>query len=106
MLALTLLGSGYAKLTRHQVVVDSLTGVGVPLGMFPFLAACEIAGAIGLLAGLWLPPLGVAAAAGVVLYFVGAVGTHLYRRDFRGMPNALVILVVAVAVLWLRLATL
>jgi hypothetical protein len=102
LLAVVLLSSARAKLTRDKRVVDSLTGAGVPLGMFPFLASCEIAGAAGLLVGLWYAPLGIAAAIGVVLYFVGAVGAHLRRRDFKGVPIALVILIVAIAALSLR----
>ncbi|MCX4676088.1 DoxX family protein [Streptomyces sp. NBC_01433] len=102
VLALMLLVSARAKLTRNQQLVDGLTGLGVPLKMFPFLAACEIAGAVGLVIGIWWAPLGIAAAIGVVLYFVGAVGTHLRRSDFKGAPNAAVMLLLAVAVLILR----
>ncbi|HEX2314515.1 MAG TPA: DoxX family protein [Thermomonospora sp.] len=104
LLAVVLSVSGYAKLTRMPRLVKELTALGVPLGLFPFLAACEIAGALGLLAGLRYGPLGIAAATGVVLYFVGAVITHLRRSDFRGLPNATVILVFALAALILRTA--
>jgi hypothetical protein len=102
LLALVLLASAYAKLTKNNAVVQGLTGIGVPLGMFPFLASCEIAGAAGLLIGLWWAPLGIAAAVGVVLYFIGAVGAHLRRRDFKGLPNALIMLITAAAALILR----
>ena len=106
LLALVVLASAYAKLTHNKGVVDGLTGIGVPLGMFPFLASCEIAGAAGLLVGLWYAPLGIAAAIGLVLYFIGAVGAHLRKRDFKGFPNALVVLIFAVAVLSLRVVSL
>ncbi|MEU0571652.1 DoxX family protein [Nonomuraea sp. NPDC005983] len=106
LLALLLLGSGYAKLTRNKRIVDGLTGIGVPLGLFPFLAACEIAGAAGLLIGVWYAPLGIVAGIGVVLYFVGAVGTHLRKSDLKGMPNALVMLILAAAALALGSAAL
>jgi hypothetical protein len=102
LLALALVASAYGKLSRNKQIVDGLTGIGVPLGMFPFLAACEIAGAFGLLIGLWYGPLGIAAATGVVVYFIGAVGAHLRRSDFKGLLNALVMLVLAVAALTLR----
>jgi hypothetical protein len=102
LLAVALLGSAAAKLTRNKQLVDGFTAIGVPLGMLPFLAACEIAGAIGLVVGIWYTPLGIAAAVGVVLYFIGAVGAHLRKSDFKGAPNAAVMLVVAVAVLILR----
>ena len=45
-------------------------------------------------------------AIGLVLYFSGAVGAHLRKRDFKGLHNALAILVVAAAVLSLRAASL
>jgi hypothetical protein len=102
-LGLMVLFSAYAKLTRNQQLVDGLTGLGVPLGMFPFLAACEIAGAAGLVIGIWWAPLGIAAAVGLVLYFVGAVGTHLRKSDFKGTTNAAVMLLASVAVLILRI---
>ncbi|WP_345155048.1 DoxX family protein, partial [Nonomuraea rubra] len=38
--------------------------------------------ALGLAAGLWLKPLAVAAAAGLTLLLIGAVGFHLRARDF------------------------
>jgi hypothetical protein len=40
----------------------------------------KTAGALGLLAGLWLQPIGIAAGIGLVLFFVGAVITHI-RAD-------------------------
>ncbi len=106
LLALVLLMSARAKLTKDETVTTSLTGLGVPLSWFPPLAAAEIAGALGLIAGLWLGPLGIAAAIGVVLYFIGAVATHLRARDFKGFTTPLVILIVAAVTLALRAATL
>jgi hypothetical protein len=102
LLSLVLLMSARAKLTHDPKVTEGITGLGVPLGMFPFLAAAEIAGAIGLIVGLWIAPLGIAAAVGVVLYFIGAVGAHLRRSDFKGVPTPMVILIVSGAVLALR----
>jgi hypothetical protein len=106
LLALVLLASAGAKLTHQKRIVDGLNGIGVPLGMLPFLASCEIGGAAGLLVGLWYAPLGIAAAIGVVLYFIGAVGAHLRKRDFKGVPNALVFLIFAAAALSLRAVSL
>jgi len=53
--------------------------VGVPLKYFPLLAICGLrAGpAFGLVVGIWLPALGVAGAIVLVVYFVGAVVSHL-----------------------------
>jgi DoxX-like family len=62
--------------------------VGVPLKYFPVLAACELAGAAGPVLGIWWPPLGVAAAIGLVIYFLGAVPLHLRAGDARGIGPA------------------
>jgi uncharacterized membrane protein YphA (DoxX/SURF4 family) len=105
LLALILLASAVGKLTHLTPVVDNLTGLGVPLGMFPYLAACEITGAIGLVIGLWYPPLGTAAALGVVLYFVGAVSAHLRKSDFKGVPTAAIMLVAATTALLLQVTS-
>jgi hypothetical protein len=37
--------------------------------------------------GLWYGPFGIAAAAGLALYFVGVIVTHLRKRDFTGAPR-------------------
>jgi hypothetical protein len=101
-----LIASAYTKLTRNERVVKGFTEIGVPLKLYPFLAACEIAGAAGLVVGLWYGPLGIAAAAGLVLYFAGAIATHLRKSDFKGAPSPVVILIVAAVALTLRAAAL
>ncbi len=61
-----------------RFVLANSAEVGVPRSWLPALGATKLAGAVGLVAGLvGLPTLGVAAAAGLVLFFVGAVATHL-----------------------------
>src|SRR5882757_8257329 len=80
--------SGVGKIRRdaHQVrVIHEI--IGVPLKFFPLLAACEFAGALGLLVGIAWPPLGIAGAVGLVLYFVGAVVSHLRVGDFKGVGS-------------------
>jgi hypothetical protein len=61
-----------------------------------------VAGALGLIIGLWVPALGVAAGVGVVLYFIGAVVAHL-RADDSNIGPALALGLVAVAAVVLRL---
>jgi hypothetical protein len=79
--------------------------VSVPLRFFPLLAVCEFAGALGLLAGIGWPPLGVAGGIGLVIYFVGAVVSHLRVGDFKGMGSAAFMLVVAAGALVMRILT-
>ncbi|MVU79091.1 DoxX family protein [Nocardia sp. ET3-3] len=97
------LASAVAKLARTKDMVEGLHGrLGVPLGWFPFLAVCEIAGAAGLIGGLWYKPIGIAAAVGLVLYFIGAVGAHLRKNDVKGAPSATVFLVLSAAAIAFR----
>ena len=98
--------SAVMKLRREPNVVKIIHEVvGVPMNYFPLLAACEIAGAAGLILGIWLPPLGVAAAVGLVLYFVGAVGSHVRVGDFKGIGSAGFMLAESTAALALRIVT-
>jgi uncharacterized membrane protein YphA (DoxX/SURF4 family) len=107
LLALIALNSAAMKLRRNEQVLASIHGtVGVPLRQLPVLAGLEIAGAVGILIGLWLEPLGIAAAIGLVAYFIGAVVGHLRVRDSKGAAAPLAPLVLAIAVLALRLMTL
>ena len=98
--------SGMGKIRRdpHQVSVVHET-VGVPLQYFPYLAACEFAGALGLAIGFWLPALGAAAAVGLVLYFLGAVTSHLRVGDVKGVGPAAFMLTLAAGALVLRMLT-
>ena len=106
LLALLSINSAVMKLRRNEQVLASITGtVGVPERYLPVLAGLEIAGAVGILVGLWLEPLGVAAAIGLVAYFLGALVGHLRVGDTKGAAAPVVPLLLSVAVLVLRLLT-
>jgi hypothetical protein len=106
LLAVMVLGSGVAKLRRDPKVTRVVHEVvGVPLRYFPLLAACEIAGAMGVFLGIQWPSIGEAAGIGLVLYFVGAVVSHFLIGDTKGIGPAAFLLVVAVAALALRILT-
>jgi len=97
-------GSAFGKLTKNAQVMESMAHVKVPTSLVPVLALLEIAGAAGIVAGIWSKPLGVAAALGLAVYFLGAVLAHLRVKD--ALKNALppiVLTVIAVAVLVLEL---
>jgi len=107
LLAAMAAGSAAKKLQRDPQVLDIIGGtVGVPDRYFPALAALELAGAAGILIGLWLEPLGIAAAAGLVAYFTGAAIGHLRVGDIKGLAMPIVPLLLSIAVLALRLTTL
>lgn len=104
--AVMLTASGITKLQYHPEVVKIIHElIGVPLAYFPALAVAEFAGAAGLVAGIWRPSLGIAAAIGVVIYFVGAIISHLLVGDVAGLGSPAFMLAIAGALLALRLKT-
>jgi hypothetical protein len=76
--ALVTAGMAVADLIPTGFVLANSAKVGVPRSWLPALGAVKLAGVAGLVVGLLgLPALGIAAAIGLVLFFVGAVITHL-----------------------------
>ncbi|MFB7586413.1 DoxX family protein [Streptomyces sp. NPDC056169] len=104
LLAFALSASAFLTFTRNPQIAGNMTKLGVPESWLPWLATAKSAGALGLLAGLAVPALGVAAAIGVTLYFAGAVITHLRAKDYELAPPA-VLTLVATAALILRIAS-
>ncbi len=104
-LAMAATMSAAMKITKNEMVLEGIhRTVGVPLPYIPVLAGLELAGAAGIVIGLWVKPLGIAAAVGLVLYFVGAILGHVRVNDTKGMANPVVPLLLSIAVLVLRLA--
>ncbi|MFE3446973.1 DoxX family protein [Nocardia sp. NPDC059180] len=106
LLSVVLVVSGRAKLIKDDEVTSTMVRLGVPLSWFPALAALEFAGAAGLLAGIVYRPLGIAAAIGVVLYFLGAAASHLRAKDLGGSPVPAALMLVAIAPAVLGITTL
>lgn len=67
------------------------------------LASSKQRRALGLLVGVGVPLIGTAVAVGLILFFVGAIITHLRARDY-SFALAVVFLLLAVATLVLRVA--
>ena len=104
LLAAIVIFSGIGKIRHDPHIVRVIHEVvGVPMQYFLFLAACEVAGASGLVLGIWWPGLGVAGAIGLVLYFVGAVVSHLRVGDVKGVGPAAFLLVLSAGALTLRI---
>jgi len=96
--------SASSKLRKDPKLVAQLTGLGVSQSQIPLLATLELLGALGLLVGIFVQPIGVAAAVGLFLYFVGAVIAHLLAKDSIKVALApLVIAIVALVVTILEL---
>lgn len=98
LLAFASIGSAIAKLKKVPDVMASMESVGVKPSQVPTLAFLEIAGGLGVIAGIWSPALGLLASACLVLYFVGAVVSHLIKKhgpaDFGAALGILIIAVI------------
>ena len=103
--SLILIGSAAGKLTKNPKIIEGITRVGVPEDRIWQLAVLELLGAAGLLIGLFWWPLGVLAGVCTVLYFVGAVASHIRASDAKNAPAPAVILLIAVAATVLRIAS-
>jgi hypothetical protein len=82
LLAAALAFSAALDFVRYETVLVNMRAAGVPESWLPMLGYLKVAGALGLLAGFAVPPVGTAAAAGVILFFALAIATHLRARDY------------------------
>ena len=78
--------SAWSVFRRAAWVVGPLADYGVPRSWWPWLGTAKAAGAAGLLVGLAVPVIGVAAGIGLVVYFAGAVITVLRARSYPHIP--------------------
>lgn len=106
LLAVLLAWSAIRKLSHQERFVRGYLRVGVPEDRLGHLAVILLAGAAGLLLGLLWSPLGVAAALGVVCYFVVAIAFHIRADDTRNLPTPIVFEAMATAALALQIARL
>lgn len=67
---------------RAKWVVEPLAAYGVPQSWWTWLGLAKAAGALGLVVGLFIPLIGIAAGTCLVLYFSGAVITVLRARSY------------------------
>jgi len=94
-----------ADLAKARFVLANSAEVGVPREALPPLAALKGAGAAGLVLGLLgLDVIGIAAAVGLVAFYIGAVAAHVRARVFHNIAFPGVYLALAVASLALALA--
>ncbi|MFE9566371.1 DoxX family protein [Streptomyces sp. NPDC006487] len=89
--------SGYSLLRRAPWVVEAMEQYEVPRAWWTPLGAAKAAGALGLLVGLFVPAVGVAAGVGLVLYYTGAVITVLRARAYTHAPFPVIYMAPVVA---------
>jgi hypothetical protein len=94
-----------ADLAPARFVLATMGEVGVPRSWLPPLAYLKAAAALGLLIGLLgVRPLGLAAAVGLVLFFTGALATHVRARVFHNIAVPATFFALALATTALTLA--
>ena len=89
---------------RYKEILINMAKVGMSESWLTTLGILKAAGAIGLLVGIRVPLIGIAAAIGLVLFFIAAIITHLRGRDY-SFGLAIVFLLLALAALVLRAAS-
>jgi hypothetical protein len=106
LVALISAASGIPKIMGAAQTVEEARHLGVPRIGYTVIGSLELAAAAGLLAGLAVAPLGIAAAAGLVLMMTGAVAGHARIGDpFAAMAPALIVGIASAITLALRLIT-
>jgi uncharacterized membrane protein YphA (DoxX/SURF4 family) len=81
LLAAVCLLPAAGKLLGHPKMRQSAAHFGVPWPRYRLIGAAELAAAAGILVGLWWHPIGLAAAAGMILLLTGALITHRRAAD-------------------------
>ncbi|HEY1179841.1 MAG TPA: DoxX family protein [Phytomonospora sp.] len=95
--------SAFSLFRRAPWVVEPLGEYGVPRSWWTPLALAKAAGAVGLIAGLFFWPLGLAAAIGLVLYFSGAVITIARARSWSHIAYPLLYMIPVIVAVGLGL---
>ena len=106
LLAAACLLPAAGKLLGHPKMRQSAEHFGILWPRYRLIGVAELAAAVGILAGLWWHPLGIAAAAGMILLLAGALITHR-RADDSGkeMTPALIDLALVIAYLAIALTS-
>ena len=104
VLAVAVLGAGVAKLAGAPAMRQSADHLGFSWPAYRRIGALEVAGALGVLAGLAVPVLGVLAAACLALLLALATATHLRRGDAPAVAAPAAVLAVLAGVVAVLLA--
>ena len=81
MLAVLFVALGVAKLLLVPFMARAAEHFGISPTNYRLIGALEVAAAGGLVIGLFWPPLGIAAAVGLVVLLIGAVVAHRRAGD-------------------------
>jgi hypothetical protein len=98
------IAAAIADFLRVPWILGNMSKYRVPHSWIYPLGIAKAVGALGVLAGLAVPAIGVAAAAGLVLYFIGAIVTVARARWYSHLAYPTLFLLLAIGSLVLRLA--
>lgn len=105
LLAIAFVGAGVSKVMKVPAMVTAAEAHGFTADSYRNIGLLEIAGAAGLLIGLWWAPLGIAAALGLSVLMAGAVIVHVRAEDeVAETVPAVVLTLLAAAALVLHIA--
>ncbi|BBY02802.1 hypothetical protein MSEO_33010 [Mycobacterium seoulense] len=77
--------SGVSALVHFAPIIAPMRRAGVPLSWLRFpIGTLKTLGTLGLIVGLWVPAVGIAAAAGLTVFFICAMYTHVLANDISG----------------------
>jgi uncharacterized membrane protein YphA (DoxX/SURF4 family) len=82
LLAFVALAAGAPKVVLKGTSAQLQSHLGLGAGLVRLVGLAEVAAAVGLVIGLFWRPLGVAAAVGLVVLFIGAIGFHAKAGDY------------------------
>lgn len=80
LLAAALLFDAVASIRPPKFIRECLDGVGFPREWWWTLIVIKTLAAAGLIVGIWVPGVGLAANVGVVVYFLCAAASHIKAR--------------------------
>jgi uncharacterized membrane protein YphA (DoxX/SURF4 family) len=103
LLSFAAIGSAISKLVKVPDVMTAMDSVGVKPNQVPVLALLEIAGGLGVIAGIWKPALGTLASVCLIGYFAGALVAHMKKKHkVADFGAALGILIIAIITTYLQ----
>jgi uncharacterized membrane protein YphA (DoxX/SURF4 family) len=106
LLAAVYVIAGVFKIVKNPSGADMADHLGYPLKVWKLIGWLEVLAAAALLVGLYYPPLGLAAAVGLVLLMLGAVISHLRVKDsLKKVSAPLALGILAAVTLLLRAQT-
>jgi hypothetical protein len=94
--------SAVCDFIRYKPILIAMDKAKVPHSWLFWLGILKAAGALGLLVGFAIPWIGTVAAIGIILFYCGAIATHLRVRDY-SFGLAAFFLLLAAATLAFRL---